>query len=129
MTKDFWINLPVKDLNKSKEFFKALGFTINERFSDSEQMAGIVIGEHNSMIMLFPEATLQTFAGHELTDTSKSIEVLLSISADSREEVHEMCQQAVQAGGTVFSEPGESNGFYGAGFSDLDGHRWNLLIM
>ncbi|MBZ5201884.1 VOC family protein [Planomicrobium chinense] len=129
MATDFWINLPVKDLNRSKEFFQSLNFTVNERFSDSEQMAGVVVGEHNSMIMLFPEATLEGFARNPMTDTAASTEVLLSISADSREEVQEMCEKVIQAGGKIFSEPGETNGMYGAGFCDLDGHRWNLLVM
>ena len=129
MTKECWINLPVKDLQKSKDFFRALGFTVNERFSDSEEMAGIVVGEHNVMVMLFPEETFRSFTGIEVTDTSLSSEVILSISADSQEEVHEMIQKVELAGGMVFSGPGERNGFYGAGFCDLDGHRWNLLIM
>ncbi|WKA53029.1 VOC family protein [Planococcus shixiaomingii] len=129
MAKECWINLPVKDLQKSKSFFSALGFTLNERFSDSEEMAGIVVGDHSVMVMLFPEETFQSFTNNSLTDTSSSTEVLLSISADTREEVNEMISKVESAGGTVFAGPGERNGMYGAGFCDVDGHRWNLLIM
>jgi predicted lactoylglutathione lyase len=109
MTKQMWINLPVKDLNKSKEFFSHLGF---------------------SAVMLFPESTLKTFTKHEIVDTKEAIEVIFSIDAESREEVDEMAKKAVEAGGTLFAEPGENQGWmYGCGFADLDGHRWNMLYM
>ncbi|TWT09318.1 VOC family protein [Planomicrobium sp. CPCC 101079] len=129
MAKECWINLPVKDLQKSKDFFKTLGLTVNERFSDSEEMAGVVVGDHNVMVMLFPEEAFRSFTGIAVTDTSSSSEVILSISAESPEEVQEFIQKVELAGGAVFSGPGERNGFYGAGFCDLDGHRWNLLVM
>lgn len=129
MVKECWINLPVKDLQKSKAFFHALGFTLNERFSDSEEMAGVVVGHHHVMVMLFPEETFQSFTGNGLTDTQASTEVLVSISVDTQEEVQEMIERVRMAGGRIFSEPGERNGLYGAGFCDVDGHRWNLLIM
>lgn len=130
MTKELWINLPVKDLEKSKSFFAALGFSFHPRHENSKDMAGLVIGEKNMLIMLFPEATFQTFTQNELADTKRGTEVLFSIDAESREEVDELMRQVVEAGGTVFSEPREHGpGMYGAGFADLDGHRWNVLYM
>ncbi|MCJ1908909.1 VOC family protein [Planococcus ruber] len=129
MAHELWINLPVKDLKKSREFFKMLGFKLNERFADSEDMAGLVIGDHQVMVMLFPEATFQSFTGSPVADPQQGSEVLLSISMNSQREVREMTEKAKNAGGKVFAEPGERNGIYGAGFCDLDGHRWNLLIM
>jgi predicted lactoylglutathione lyase len=126
MTKQMWINLPVKDLNKSKEFFSHLGFSVN---GNSDQMR-VVIGDKNSAVMLFPESTLKTFTKHEIVDTKEAIEVIFSIDAESREEVDEMAKKAVVAGGTLFAEPGENQGWmYGCGFADLDGHRWNVLYM
>ena len=129
MAKELWINLPVKNLQQSRNFFKALGFTLNERFSESDDMAGLVVGDHQVMVMLFPKATFESFTGNSISDVSKGTEMLLSISMDTENEINEVIQKARQAGGIVFAEPGEKNGMYGAGFCDLDGHRWNLLIM
>lgn len=129
MAKECWINLPVKDLVKSKGFFKALGFRLNERFSDSDKMAGVVIGSHNAMVMLFPEETFISFTNNAIADTAMSTEILISISVENEDEVQELIHKAAAAGGIIFAEPGEKNGMYGAGFCDLDGHRWNLLVM
>jgi predicted lactoylglutathione lyase len=130
MTKELWINLPVKDLAKSKEFFTKMGFKFNPRDENNQEMAGMSIGEKNIMVMLFPEATLKSFIQTELTDTTKSNEVIFSIDAESREEVDEMARKAEAAGGTVFGKPAEIQGWmYGCGFADLDGHRWNVLYM
>lgn len=130
MTKELWLNLPVKDLNKSKEYFTKLGFSFHPRHIDSDEMAGLVIGDHQVMVMLFPESTFKTFTRNEIADTKKGTEVLLSIDAASREEVDEIVRKAVMAGGSIFAEPGDSQGWmYGAGFADLDGHRWNVLYM
>ncbi|MFD1864253.1 VOC family protein [Planococcus sp. FY231025] len=129
MAKECWINLPVKDISKSKEFFKALGFRLNERFADSDTVAGVVIGGHNSMIMLFPVETFEGFINAKIADTQAGTEMLISISVEDRDEVQELIHKAANAGGIVYAEPGERNGMYGAGFCDLDGHRWNLLVM
>jgi uncharacterized protein len=130
MTKEFWINLPVTDLVKSKEFFTKLGFHFHPSHKGSNEAAGLIIGENNVMVMLFPESTFKKFTKNEISDTKKATEVLLSIDAESREEVDEWIKKAVHAGGTVFSEPREQDGWmYGAGFADLDGHRWNVLFM
>ncbi len=128
-TKELWINLPVKDLNKSKEFFTKLGFSFHPRHENSDEAAGLLIGDKNVIVMLFPESTFKKFTRNEISDTKLATEVLLSIDAESREEVDEMVRKAVEAGGTAFSEPGGQGWMYGAGFTDLDGHRWNVLYM
>src|SRR4051794_27711400 len=123
MTKELWINLPVKDLTKSKAFFSKLGLSFLPRHENSNDMAGLIIGEKKIIVMLFPEATLKGFMQTELTDTQKSNEVIFSIDAESREEVDEMARKVEDAGGTVFAKPGENQGWmYGCGFADLDGH-------
>lgn len=130
LTKELWINLPVKDMVKSKEFFTKLGFSFHPRHQDSNEAAGLIIGEKNVMVMLFPESTFKKFTKNEISDTKQATEVLFSIDAESREKVDELVRKAVQAGGTAFSEPAEQDGWmYGAGFTDLDGHRWNVLYM
>ncbi|MDF2964382.1 MAG: extradiol dioxygenase [Paenibacillus sp.] len=128
MTKEFWINLPVKDLNKSKEFFTKLGFSFHPRHANSDDAAGLLIGDKNFIVMLFPEATFKTFTGNSIADTKQATEVLHD--AVSKEEVDEMVKKAVEAGGTTYCEPQDQQGWmYGAGFADLDGHRWNILYM
>ena len=130
MTKDIWLNLPVKDVDKSREFFIKLGFKWNPGPGNSAESACIMIGDKNVVMMLFAEESFKSFTKNEITDTSKSSEILLSIGAESREEVDEMAAKATDAGGIVFAQPGEKDGWlYGCGFADLDGHRWNVLYM
>ncbi|QGQ96519.1 extradiol dioxygenase [Paenibacillus psychroresistens] len=129
MAKEIWLNLPVKDLKKSKEFFSKLGFSFHPRHENSEDAAGLIVGEKNFMIMLFPEATFKSFTRNEITDTSLSTEVLLSIDAESREAVDEIVIKAEQAGGIIHSKPEGKGWLYGCVFADLDGHRWNVLYM
>jgi predicted lactoylglutathione lyase len=81
-------------------------------------------------LLLFPNDTFENFAQNEVADTGKGTEVLLNIDAQSKEEVHEMARIVRRAGGRIFSQPGESEGWmYAFGFEDLDGHRWVTLYM
>ena len=130
MTKDLWINLPVKDINKSKEFFSRLGFSFKAEYSQSDVSAALTIGDKNVVVMLFDESVYKTFTNIPITDTSKFSEVLFSFDAESPAEVDEMAKKVVAAGGKIFGGPGERDGWmYGFGFSDLDGHCWNMLYM
>lgn len=129
MTKEIWLNLPVKDVQKSKQFFTQIGFSLNPRFGDNDQQASLLIGEKQFAVMLFPESTFQQFTENDIADTAAGTEVLISIDAQSREEVDALLDKVVHAGGTVFGKPRDQGWMYGAGFSDLDGHRWNVLYM
>lgn len=130
MTKEIWINLPVRDINRSREFYQQLGFSPNPRYPDSDEMASFVIGEQNVVLMLFKEDAFREFTDHAISDTGKGTEVLFSIDAGSREEVDEMARRAAEAGGTVYGAPGEKDDWmYGTGFIDPDGHRWSVLHM
>lgn len=129
MTKELWINLPVKDLKKSKEFFSKIGFSFNEQ-RETDHMVAMMVGEKKVPVMLFAESTFKNIIRHDVTDTEKSSEVLISFDAESRDEVDEIAQKADEAGGTVFGKPAEQQGWmYGCAFTDLDGHRWNVLYM
>jgi predicted lactoylglutathione lyase len=130
MTKEIWINLPVKNINKSKEFFSKLGFSFNSQYNNSDESACLVIGEKNVIIMLFTESTFKNFTGNKISDSNQGTEVLFSIGAETREEVDEMAEKVVNAGGTIYAEAEDNdNWMYGCGFADLDGHRWNVLYM
>jgi predicted lactoylglutathione lyase len=129
MTKEIWINLPVKNIDRSKAFFTALGFSLNPQFSGTDA-ACVQIGQKGVIMMLFNEVTFEGFTRNKIADTIKGTEVLFSIDAESREEVDEMLSKAIKAGGSVVAESGEKDGWmYGCAFADLDGHRWNVLYM
>ena len=130
MTKDLWINLPVKDLAKSKAFFKALGFSFNEKSGTVPDFMACLLVGNKSVVMLCEEPAFKGFNQFPITDTKTSSEVLFSFDAESREEVDELARKVTEAGGVVFGKPSEHQGWmYGCGFSDLDGHRWNILYM
>ena len=120
----------VSDLEKSKDFFTTIGFRLNTHYGNSADSASLIIGERDFVLMLFSEPVFKGFTHHELTDAYKGSEMLMSFDAESRAEVDEIAAKAVEAGGTLFGKPAEIQGWmYGCGFSDLDGHRWNVLYM
>ena|ERR1043165_9073794 len=130
MTKDIWINLPVKDINKSKEFFTKIGFEHKPGPGNSDVSIAFLIGTKKVALMLFAEAAFKNFTRNDVPDTKQLTEVLFSFDAESREEVDELAKKVKEAGGTLYGEPGENQGWmYGCGFCDLDGHRWNVLYM
>ena len=130
MSQDLWINLPVKDLDRSILFFSQIGFSRNLGPGNGEGSASFTIGEKKVVLMLFVQAQFAGHTNHAVSDTAKGTEVLFSLGADSRAAVDGFATHAKSAGGIVFAEPKESNGFmYGCGFCDLDGHRWNVLFM
>ncbi len=129
-TKQIWLNLPVKDVSASKKFYNALGFKLNPKHPSSDSSACYFIGETNFVVMLFEEETFKSFTNSPVTDTSKSAEMLISFDAENKEEVDEIAKKVVNAGGVLFSEPSTiQDWMYGCGFTDLDGHRWNVLYM
>lgn len=130
MTKELWMNLPVKDLNRSKEFFTAIGFTIKGGPGNNAQMIPLAVGDKGTIVMLILEETFKGASQNGLPDTGNATEVLFSFSAESRQEVEEIAEKVKAAGGNVFAPPAEIQGWmYGCAFADPDGHRWNALYM
>jgi predicted lactoylglutathione lyase len=127
MVKQIFVNLPVRDLQASKDFFGKLGFTFNEQFTD-ENAACMVIGE-NLYAMLLVEPFFQTFIKKEIADATKTTEVLNALSVESREEVDEMMAKALEAGATEPREPQDQGFMYNRAFEDLDGHIWEVFYM
>ena len=129
MNKQFWVNLPVKNVARSKEFFGKLGFSFNPNFGDSDESACLIVGDNKVVVMLFVEPTFTKAARNGIADAKQGTEVLLSVDAETRQEVDDMARKAIEAGGTVFGRPAEIQGWmYGCGFADPDGHRWNVLF-
>jgi predicted lactoylglutathione lyase len=130
MTKEIWINLPVKDVAKSKEFFKNIGFNFNTKYGDSDMSASLQLGEKGIIVMLFHESMFKNFTQNDIADTKAGNEILISFDAESPAEVDALAKKVEAAGGNVFGKPGEIQGWmYGCGFADLDGHRWNAVYM
>jgi hypothetical protein len=127
MTRQIFVNLPVKDLNKAIEFFTRLGFTFNPQFTD-ENATCMIVGD-NIFVMLLVEDFFKTFIKKEICDATKSTEVLLALSAESREMVDKMVSKAIEAGGTEPREPQDHGWMYGRSFEDVDGHIWEILYM
>ncbi|MBD2259369.1 VOC family protein [Pseudanabaena sp. FACHB-2040] len=127
MARKIFINLPVKDLNQSIEFFTKLGFSFNPQFTD--ETATCMIVSEDIFVMLLTYDKFKTFTPKAICDTTQSTEVLVCLSCDSRDEVDTMVRQAVDAGGKTYSDPQDHGFMYGHGFQDLDGHNWELMYM
>jgi predicted lactoylglutathione lyase len=127
MATKIFVNLPVSDLNRSVEFFTQLGFTFNPQFTD-ENATCMIVGE-DIFVMLLVENFFKTFTHKEISDATRSTEVIVSLSTDNRESVDEMVRKAVVAGAATPSEPKDYGFMYQHGFQDLDGHLWEILFM
>jgi predicted lactoylglutathione lyase len=127
MSTKIFVNLPVRDLEASKAFYTALGYTVNEQFSN-EQAASIVISEE-IYVMLLTHPFFKGFTGKDMADASKTTEVINCLSAESRAGVDELVSRARDAGGAVPREPQDHGFMYGHGFEDPDGHIWEVMYM
>ncbi len=127
MATKIFVNLPVKNLNKSVEFFTQLGFSFNPQFTD--ETATCMIVAEDIFVMLLTEAKFKSFTPKEICDATKCTEVLVCLSSESREQVDDTVRKAVAAGGTTYNEPQDHGFMYGHGFQDLEGHIWELIYM
>ena len=127
MASKIFVNLPVKNLNKSIEFFTKLGYSFNQQFTD--ETATCMVVTDDIFVMLLTEEKFKAFTPKEICDAKKFTEVLVCLSLESRAKVDEMVQKAVAAGGTTYNEPQDHGFMYGHGFQDLDGHIWELIYM
>lgn len=127
MPSKIFVNLPVKDLDRSIKFFADLGYPHNENFTD-ENATCIVISD-DIYAMLLTEPFFKTFTKREIADSSTTVEVLVALSADSRQAVDELVDKALQAGGSAANEPNDQGFMYGRSFHDPDGHQWEIIWM
>ncbi|MCV9932700.1 glyoxalase/bleomycin resistance/extradiol dioxygenase family protein [Flavobacterium sp. LS1R47] len=127
MKTEIFLNLPVKDLNRSMAFFTELGFTFNLNFTD-DKAACLEIGE-NIFAMLLLEEFFKTFTQKQICNTATTTEILMALSVDSREKVDEIITAVVKAGGTEYMEAKDYGWMYQKAFLDLDGHHWEIFFM
>jgi predicted lactoylglutathione lyase len=127
MATKIFVNLPVKDLNKSIDFFTKLGYTFNPQFTD-EKATCMIIGE-DIFVMLLVDQFFKTFVPKDVADARQCTESIICLSAESREKVDEMIKKAVDAGGSIYNDPQDHGFMYGHGYQDLDGHLWEIMWM
>jgi hypothetical protein len=127
MATKIFVNLPVNDLSESVKFFTKLGFTFNPQFTD--ETATCMIVSEDIFVMLLTHDKFKTFTPKPICDATKSTEVLVCLSSESRAGVDEIVRKAVAAGGTTYKEPQDYGFMYGHGFQDLDGHIWEIMYM
>lgn len=127
MARAIFVNLPVRDLQKTMEFFSSLGFTFNPQFTDDK--AACMIISDKAYVMLLTEPFFRGFTKNEVADTSRVTEALIALSCESRAEVEQMVRKAIDAGGRHAMDPQDHGFMYAWSFYDLDGHHWEVLWM
>lgn len=126
MKTQIFLNLPVKDLNRSVAFFTQLGFSFNPKYTD-EKATCLIIGE-NINAMLLVEEFYSTFTNKQICNTATTSEVLIAISVETREKVDEIIAKAVKAGGTEYMGTKDYGWMYQRTFLDVDGHHWEMFF-
>jgi len=122
-----FVNLPVKDLDRSVDFFTQLGFSFNPQFTD-ETATQMIISD-DAFVMLLVENRFKDFTKKELVDATRHTEVIMALSAESRDAVDELADKALEAGGSPANDPLEMGLMYGRSFQDIDGHIWEVIWM
>ena len=126
-SRKIFVNLAVKDLDRAVEFFTRLGFSFDPRFTD-EQATCMIVSE-DAFVMLLVEDRFKDFTKKEIADATTHTEAVVAVSAESREDVDELAEKALAAGGTPANDPMEYGFMYGRSFHDPDGHLWEVFWM
>jgi hypothetical protein len=123
-----FVNLPVKDLGRSVDFFTKLGFSFDSRFTD-ETATQMIVSDH-AFVMLLTESKFKEFTTKDLVDATGHTEVITALSAESRDAVDELADKALAAGGSPANDPiGMGDFMYARSFQDPDGHLWEVVWM
>jgi predicted lactoylglutathione lyase len=126
-SRKLFINLPVKNLKRSVEFFTKLGFAFNPQFTD--ERAACMILSPDAFVMLLEESRFKDFARKPICDTHAATGSIFALSASSRAEVDELVKTAIAEGGAHAADPVDHGFMYGWSFYDIDGHHWEVLAM
>jgi uncharacterized protein len=126
-SRKIFVNLAVKDLDRSVGFFEELGFSFDPQFTD--ETATCMIVSDDAFVMLLVEDRFKDFTSKELADPTSATEAIMALSADSREQVDELADKALAAGGSPAVDPIEMDFMYSRSFNDPDGHHWELVWM
>ncbi|MEO0075651.1 MAG: VOC family protein [candidate division WOR-3 bacterium] len=124
--KSIFVNLPIKDLQKTRDFWTKLGFSFNEQFSDDKALC-LVLNEGLIYAMLITHDLFSKFTKRPIADGSTT-QVLTAIQVDSRDDVDRIVKLALENGGTRYIEPVDNGWMYYDTFADLDGHQWEVMF-
>ncbi len=124
-TKSIFVNLPVKDIPKTREFWTKLGFSFNEQFSDDKALC-LVLNEGSMYSMLISHELFSTFTNRSIADASTT-QVITALEVESREMVDEIVALALSNGATRYRESADHGWMYYDSFADLDGHQWEIM--
>jgi len=127
MSTEIFVNLPVKDLGKSIDFFTALGFSFNPQFTDEN--AGCLVISDDIYAMLLVESFFKSFTKKDIADATKTTEAIVALGVESRERVDELVDKALAAGGLPSNDTNDQGFMYGRSFQDPDGHLWEVFYM
>jgi len=125
MPTKLFVNLPVKDLGRSKTFFTDLGLAF---YGMTDDMASVIISEH-TQVMLLTEAVFASYASKDVADATASTEVILVLGLETPAQVDELATKAEGAGARPLGAPRNDGSRYQRGFADLDGHHWEALSL
>lgn len=128
MASKIFVNLPVKDLQKSIDFFTALGYSFNPQFTD-ENATCMIIEEGSIYAMLLRHEYFKTFIDKDIADATSVTQVINALELPSKEAVDEIVKKALEAGGTRYRELTDMGWMYQDSFADLDGHKWEVFWM
>jgi uncharacterized protein len=124
--KSIFVNLPIKDLKKTREFWTKLGFSFNDQFSDDKALC-LVLNDGLIYSMLITHDMFSTFTNRPIADHTTT-QVLTCIEVDNREQVDNLVKLALENGGTRYRESADHGWMYYDSFADLDGHQWEVLF-
>jgi len=127
MSTSIFVNLPVKDLDRSMAFFAKLGYGFDPQFTNKD--AACLVVDESIYVMLLREDFFATFTPNKVSDATHSTEAIIALSAESKHHVDELVNAALGAGAVRYKEPVQDGSMYGWGFQDLDGHLWELIYM
>jgi predicted lactoylglutathione lyase len=125
--RSIYINLPIKDVERTRAFWTTLGFSFNEEFSDENALC-LVLNEGIMYSMLIKPELFTTFTNRPIADASTT-QVLIAIEVESRERVDEIVRLALQHGGSRYREKADHGWMYYDTFADPDGHQWEVMFM
>jgi uncharacterized protein len=127
MARKLFVNLPVKDLPTSRQFFAALGFEFNAQFSDDK--AACMVLSDDGYVMLLDETFFGQFTDKTVADAATTTEAIVALSAESRDDVDRVVNSALANGGSPAKAPLSDGPMYGWSFQDVDGHQWEVIYM
>ena len=127
MDTKIFVNLPVSDLSRSMDFFKSMGYRFNPQFTDDTAACLVISDDIYAMLLTHNKA--KEFTKKDIADATKTTEVLVTLTVDSREKVNQLVDTALKSGGSKARDPEDYGFMYGRSFNDPDGHIWEVIWM